>query len=812
LFRQLDPAAWEAAGGNPVRLVALLDAARVAAVLDDPDLLRLLIDVSDDFEHHRRRPEPWFVLAHGSKPIQVAYFAAEFALADCLPIFAGGLGAVAGELLKSASALGVPVVGVGLLYRETSHQWLDAERNQQETWESLDTRDLPIALARTAEGRPLEVRVPLPGRHVVARVWQVDVGGTGLILLDTDVPLNQPQDRTITRRLYPSELGTKLRQELVLGLGGPRALHALGIEPTVVHLNEGHAAFAALERIGGLAREEGLGFDEAVLAAAPGLVFTTHTPVAAGHDYFTPQLANHYLGPVTAELGLPLERVLALGRHDPDDPADSFCPTVLALRLCARRNGVSALHGRVTSHLWRGLWPRVPESEIPVEHVTNGVHLQSWVSPELSVLFDATLGERWRTTPGDVEMWARIDDLPDEELWATRQGARERLVQYARRSLRDQFVRRGADPETLAGCDTRLDPNALTIGFVCRFVAYKRPTLFLADRDRLARLLRSDDRPVQMVFAGKAHPQDGNGKELLREVVQFARDAGVADRVVFLEDFDVGMDRHLSQGADVWLSTPGRPEEACGIGGMKSGINGGLNLSTLDGWWDEAYRESDPPIGWPIGTRDTYDDPARQAAVDAASLYDRLEQEIVPAYYERDASALPRRWIASMKASMSALAPMWSSHRMVQDYAQHIWVPQTDRVEHLLANDGAEARDLAQYLGRLRAAWPEVHVLDVACTRSGDGSGRAVATVALGSLAPSDVAVQLRIDHGDGRAAVHHLLRDAGVGPGGGRRFALTLEPGTLKAESVIAVRVLPSHPGLDDPLSTGIVRWSGDS
>ena len=426
----------------------------------------------------------------------------------------------------------------------------------------------------------------------------------------------------------------------MLGLGGTRALHALGIEPTVVHLNEGHAAFAALERIGRLARE-GLGFDEAVLAATPGLVFTTHTPVAAGHDYFTPQLAAHYLGPVTAELGLPLEPVLALGRHDPDDPADSFCPTVLALRLSGRRNGVSALHGGVTRHLWRGLWPRVPEPEIPVEHVTNGVHLQSWVSPELSVLFDAKLGERWRTTPGDVEMWARLHDVPDGELWATRQVARERLVQYARHWLRDQSVRRGADPKTLAGSETGLDPNALTIGFACRFVAYKRPTLFLADRDRLARLLRSDDRPVQIVFAGKAHPHDGAGKELLREVGQFARDAGVADRVVFLEDFDFAIDRHLSQGADLWLSTPARPEEACGIGGMKSGRQRRVEPEHARRMVGRGVPGIDPPIGWPIGTRDAYDDPARQAAADAASLYDRLEQEIVPAYYDRDAWGYP---------------------------------------------------------------------------------------------------------------------------------------------------------------------------
>jgi len=810
LFHDLDPEAWAASGHNPIRLLSSLSDAQLGVALDDPDVAARLERVTDDFERYRHHAETWFAAEYPSEQLLVAYFSAEFSLADCLPIFAGGLGAVAGEQLKSASALGVPIVGVGLLYHETSHQWLDAEGRQQESWETLRPAHLPITPARDRTGAPVEITIPFPGRELRARVWTARVGRSNLVLLDADIVGNSAEDRGVTRRLYASELDIRIRQELLLGIGGARALARLGIEPQVLHLNEGHAAFAALERVGRLHRE-GLTITQARLAARAGILFTTHTPVAAGHDYFPPDLAARYLGPVAAQLGLPLDEVLAFGRHDPADPADTFCPTVLGLRLAARRTGVSKLHGMVTRNQWRGLWPRVPEPEIPIGHVTNGIHFQSWISPEMNELFNRYLGARWRTTPGDPAMWGRIHAIDDDELWAAHEHARSRMVHFARRWLHLQLERRRASPEQQAAVDDWLDPHALTIGFVGRFVQYKRPTLFLSDPDRLARLLDDPDRPVQIVYAGKAHPKDSAGKQLLRDVARFARDAGLSHRLVFLEDFDLAMDQHLVQGVDLWLNTPRRPLEACGIGGMKNGANGGLNLSTIDGWWDEAWHAADPahaPIGWSIGTEDPYDDVADQDTDDVNSFYELLERDIVPAFYDRDVSGLPRRWIASMKESLSTLSHLWSSHRMVQEYTEQLYVPATRHAASMGEQRAARARSLGDALDRDRAAWPAVTVRQIDARRSTETKDTVTVRVdvELGSLTPDDVTVQLWIDRGDGRAAVSpEPMRPVDSGDGVYHYVSTApLHPGT-----VFAARVVPHHEWLDEPLDTGLVAWS---
>jgi starch phosphorylase len=812
LFARLDPAAGSSALEWPRRLLLGLGRATVEARLAaDPDLAALARAVVDNaVSYEANGTKTWFPQAHRKdRRFEVAYFAAEFALTDSLPVYAGGLGAVAGEFLKSASALGLGLVGVGLLYRETSHQWLDEAGLQQESWEVLDFGRLPIEVARDATGRPARVTVPMPGREVAAQVWTVLVGRNRLYLLDTDVKPNGRADRAITARLYGGDNETRIQQELVLGIGGVRALSVLGHEPDLAHLNEGHSAFAALERISEAMARDDLSFAEARVAAAPGLLFTTHTPVAAGHDYFAPELANRYLEPYASLLGIDLETLCSLGRYRPDDPLDSFCPTVLALRLAGARNGVSRLHGEVTRDQWGGLWPRLPLNEVPIGHVTNGVHFKSWISTEIEDLLDHQLGPRWKTTPGSPEAWKALAAAEDEALWKARCRARARLIEFTRGRRNEQMARRGATAELLSATASLLDPDALTIGFVGRFVAYKRPTLFLRDPDRLERILGDPDRPVQIIFGGKAHPRDEFGKELLREVVEFRHKRHLEHRIVFIEDFDITMDRALSQGVDLWLNTPRRPLEACGIGGMKSGANGALNLSTLDGWWDEVWNDADPasaPIGWCIGTGKHYRDFDEQDAGDAESLYDALEHRIVPAFYERDADGLPRAWLASVRESMSSLAPTWHSHRMVHDYVESFYLPGAHRERWLAAHSGARARELSSALERLRNGWPAIRVAVESLAVAPGGAVQAEIVARLGPLEACDVTVELWVAPVLGEAypmdTEFKALKD------GAAHYSVQV-PQHAGTDAVLVARVLPCHPALADPYVPGLITWS---
>jgi len=813
LFAGLAPAAEPSALEWPRRLLTGLGRAAVERRLaSDPDLAALAASVVEDaIAYQANRSKTWFPKTHKKdRTFEVGFFAAEFALTDSLPVYAGGLGAVAGEFLKSASALGVAVVGVGLLYREASHQWLDDTGLQQESWEVLDFERLPVELARDAMGRPVRVKVPLPARDVVAQVWTVLAGRNRLYLLDTDIKPNRHSDRRITGRLYGGDQETRIQQELVLGIGGVRALAALGHEPEMAHLNEGHSAFASLERIRQAMARHGLSFAEARVAAAPGMLFTTHTPVAAGHDYFPAELANHYLAPYASLLGIDLETLCALGRYRPEDPSDSFCPTVLALRLAGARNGVSRLHGVVTRDQWGGLWPRLPLNEVPIGHVTNGIHFTSWISNEIEEMFDKQIGSSWKTTPRSPATWQQVAGTGDEGLWAARCRARARLIEFTRVRLNEQLARRGAAEARFSATETLLHPDALTIGFVGRFVAYKRPTLFLRDRERLARILGDPDRPVQIIFGGKAHPRDEFGKQLLSEVIEFAHEHHLEDRVVFIEDFDITMDHNLSQGVDVWLNTPRRPLEACGIGGMKAGVNGALNFSTLDGWWDEVWSDADPnaaPIGWCIGTgRRRYEDFELQDAGDAQSLYDTLEHKIVPCFYDRDSHGLPRAWLASVRQSMASLAPTWDSHRMVRDYVETLYLPGARRARWFAAQAGARARELSSALERLRGAWLAVRVLVESATVGPGGSVQADIVADLGSLEPRDVTVQLWVAPTLGEPYPVSTSFE-------GRREHVARYraqvPHQAGLDAFLAARVLPCHPALADPYVPGLITWS---
>ncbi|MFI5035655.1 MAG: alpha-glucan family phosphorylase [Acidimicrobiales bacterium] len=812
LFASLDPEASPGALEWPHQLLRGLGRSRVAELLrGDPEIAELARRVVEDFRSYdATSAATWFPTRHpGRRNLVVAYFAAEYALTDSLPIFAGGLGTVAAEHLKASSSLGVPVVGVGLLYRGTSHQWLDREGRQHEAWDMTSPSQMPIELARDSLGRIVRVTVALPGRDVQVAVYRARVGRNHLLLLDTAVDANSPADQTLTARLYDSDVETRISQELILGVGGVRALAAVDVEPAVLHLNEGHSAFAALEHVRRFMAREGLNFDEARAATRPGILFTTHTPVAAGHDYFAPALARRFLAAYAAPLGIDLEELVSLGRLQPANPDDAFCPTVFAMRLAGHRNGVSRLHGVVTREQWAALWPRLPLKEVPVGHVTNGVHLHSWATRQFNTLLTSMVGGQWRTTPGDPAMWARLRDVDDADLWRVKNDARRELVEFTRRRARQELARRHAPSERVTPV-TLLNPAWLTLGFVGRFVAYKRPTLLLSDPERLARLLTDARRPVQIVFAGKAHPNDESGKQLLANMIEFAAHYDVADRVVFIVDFDTTMDRALAQGADVWLNTPRRPLEACGVGGMKAGMNGALTFSTVDGWWDEASRDADaaaPPIGFTIGTAGPYADEATQDVIDAASLYDVLENEIVPRFYERDERGVPRAWMASVKQSMSTLAPTWDSLRMTREYTESYYLPGHLRVEQLRSGGARSARDRARELARLRASWP---ALSVAVTRRdplAGGAQRVVLEVGLGALDPADLLVQLWVAS---RAGVTRSIDAALQGrEGAGATYVAVLtDPADDPALEVVA-RILPSPIHTDGEAMAGLITWS---
>jgi len=816
LFRRLDSVLWEQAGHNPVLMLGTIDQAKLETAASDEGFLAHLERVSQRLDEYVAGECAWFRRVHdgGDNPL-VAYFSAEFGLTECLSIFAGGLGVLAGDHLKSASDLGVPLIGVGLLYQQGYfRQYLNEAGWQQEAYEENDFHNLPVTLERGGDGSPLTVQVPHPGRQVIVQVWRAQVGRVSLYLLDTNIQANRPEDRDITDQLYGGDREMRLRQEMVLGVGGYRALEALNLEPAVYHMNEGHSAFLALERMRRLMEVHGLSFPEAREAASAGLVFTTHTPVAAGHDYFSSDLVNRYLADYSRALGLSRQDFLALGRRDPDNDGELFCMTTLALRLSAHSNGVSRLHGHVSQKMWQGLWPGVPYDEIPITHITNGVHFQSWVSRDMKALYDRYLGPRWRDEVADQTVWQQTDHIAAEELWRTHERRRERLVAFSRSRLRSQLERRGASQTALEGAAEVLDPEALTIGFARRFATYKRATLLLRDPERLARILNDPERPVQIIYAGKAHPRDNPGKELIRQIVDLARDERFRRRLVFLEDYDMAVARYLLQGADVWLNTPLRPREASGTSGMKAAANGVLNLSILDGWWDEAYQ---PELGWAIGRRESYEDRNYQDQVEAEALYGLLEQEVIPIFYDRGVDGLPRRWIAHMKASIQTLCGFFNTHRMVGEYTGRFYLPTATHCREMTADGMARAKALAAWKTRLRNEWPQVRVESAEAdeiTEIEVGSEFHVrARVFLGSLTPDDVRVELYMGEVD--AADEIVGAEAApmepVGPEGEGSYVYRTDAITCQRSGLhgYTVRILPYHPDLTTSFLPGFIVWA---
>ena len=812
LFTRIDPQLWERSYYNPVKMLGSCSQSRLDAVARDEGFLTALHHIVETLQRHLNRT-PWLA-EQGKNPdsFSIAYFCSEFGLAECLPIYSGGLGCLAGDHLKSAGELGLPLVGVGLLYRYGYfQQYLNADGWQQEYYADQNFDTLPLAPVTDAGGRQLTVSVDMPDRQVQIGLWKVRVGRVDLYLLDTNRPENDDEDRAITAHLYGGDMEVRIKQEIVLGIGGVRALHAVGIQPDICHMNEGHSAFLALERIRELIQRYDISFDEAREQAAASHVFTTHTPVPAGIDRFAPEIIEHYFDGYHQELRLDMEGLLALGRENVSAKDEFFSMAVLALRTASWYNAVSALHGHVSRNMWRNIWPGISESEVPITHITNGVHARSWMSPELINMLDGYLGAGWQKEPSDSG-WQAINEVPDEELWRIHENVRRQLVVWTRRRLRQHLEDCGSDPAQIAAAADALDPNALTIGFARRFATYKRGSLFLRNPDRLRALLDNCDRPVQLIIAGKAHPADSAGKELIRQIIHFGREFKMDRHIVFVENYDIHVARRLVQGCDVWLNTPCRGMEASGTSGMKAALNGVLNCSILDGWWDEAFQND---LGWAIGRGEGYHQNELQDDIESQALYDLLEEHIVPLFYDRDADSIPRKWVGRMKNCISTLAPRFNTNRMVRQYTEQLYLPALRRARQLAKNDLQGSIELAHQKDRLRAAWGRLRIDDVEVNTIqplGVGDDLAlVITVHLADLQPDELSVQVYFGDLDNdgqvpRGQIVNLKHAANLG-GGQHRFSGAIATQNSGRHG-FAVRIVPGGEMFNATVSPGLIYW----
>jgi glycogen phosphorylase len=795
LFATLDPDAWERAGHDPVRLLGEISAARFAELPGDADTVVTVRELADDLATYLQEPR-WYQVEREDDPTlpaAVGYFSMEFGVSEVLPNYSGGLGVLAGDHLKAASDLGVPLIAVGLLYRSGYfRQSLSLDGWQLETYPVLDPQGLPLQLLADTDGAPVLVEVAMPGgRTLKARVWQAGAGRVPLLLLDSDIEENEPELRGVTDRLYGGDQDHRIKQEILVGIGGVRAVRAFCAatghpEPEVFHTNEGHAGYLGLERIRELHERDGLSFDEAVAAVRAGTVFTTHTPVPAGIDRFPLDLVRHYFVDQLLP-GVPMDRVLALGA---EENPNMFNMAHMGLRLAQRANGVSQLHGAVSRGMFGRLWEGFDTDEVPIGSVTNGVHGATWEAREVTAL----LGET-----GPASGQAPREPVSDEMLWELRGALRARLVSEVRRRVREAWLQRGASTPELSWTDHVFDPEVLTVGFARRVPTYKRLTLMLRDKDRLRDLLLDPHRPVQLVVAGKSHPADDGGKALIQEIVRFADDPAVRHRIVFLPDYDMSMARYLYWGCDVWLNNPLRPLEACGTSGMKSALNGGLNLSIRDGWWDEFY---DGANGWAIPTADGIDDPVRRDDLEANALYELLATQVAPAFYER-VDGVPPRWVELVRHTLTTLRPQVQAARMVREYVEDWYAPAARAAARIADDDFGPARELAAYRSRLNASWPRVEIVGVDASGLPDtpevGAPMTVrASVELAGLDPSDVTVEAvvgRVGETDDLAAsVTVAMEHIGAVDGAGERFesVVKLPHAGLTGYTV---RVLPSHP-----------------
>jgi starch phosphorylase len=804
VWRQLDPGLWELTQ-NPWVVLQTVSKDKLQHVLADSAFRKKVDDLLRTKRQAAETPA-WFQQHHPQAPLTcVAYFSMEYMLSEALPIYSGGLGNVAGDQLKAASDLGVPVVGVGLLYQQGYfRQVIDKDGAQQALYPYNDPGQLPITPLRHPNGEWLRLEIALPGYSVWLRAWEVQVGRVKLYLLDSNDAANFPAHRGITSELYGGGPELRLKQELLLGIGGWRLLAALGIKPEVCHLNEGHAAFAVLERALGFMQENAQPFEVALAATRAGNLFTTHTAVAAGFDRFTPTLIEQYLGRYAQEkLGISIQDLLALGRQNPDDSSESLNMAYLAIRGSGSVNGVSRLHGQVSRRLFSPLFPHWPEDEVPIGHVTNGVHHPTWDSAAADDLWTKACGKnRWLGTTETLEQ--DIRRISDESLWQFRTASSKSLVEYARQRLARHYAAAGASPEAVEETRHLFDPNALTLGFARRFATYKRPNLLLHDPERLLRLLSNPQRPVQLILAGKAHPADAAGQALIQKWIQFIRQPEVRSHAIFLSDYDMHLTERLVQGVDVWINTPRRPWEACGTSGMKVLVNGGINLSELDGWWAEAYA---PEVGWGLGDGQEHGtDPAWDAA-EAEALYERLEREVVPEFYTRNEKGIPTAWVARMRESMARLTPHFSADRAVREYTEQHYLPAATAYLSRVANKGTVGKQLVDCQHSLEQKWTTLHFGEVKQQTNGKQRTYEV-DVYLDDIDPKAVRVELYANRVNGGSSVRQEMKRVRqlVGASGGYVYSATVSAARPPAD--YTARVMPHHDGVAIPLEDARILW----
>ena len=826
LYESIDLELWEKVSENPIKFLRTVSLHRLQAASRDHDYLRRYRSVLQQFDDYMAEDaDTWFKRNFPDRKRElIAYFSAEFGLHEALPIYSGGLGILSGDHCKEASDMGLPFIGVGFLYPQGYFtQQINAEGRQEAIYEKIDFTEVPATQAVDLEGNPVVVHVDLPGRTVYAKVWKIQVGRVILYLMDTDVEQNVHQDRELSARLYGGDNEMRISQEYVLGIAGVRTLRALGYEPTVWHMNEGHSAFLSLERI----REQvqaGTQFETAVEIVRAGNVFTTHTPVAAGHDAFPFELVDKFFWQYWGQMGIDRERFLDLARHEHDWGAE-FSMTVLAFRLSAYYNGVSALHGQVSRRMWEHLWPGTPEDQVPIKHITNGVHTGTWLAPEMRALYDRYFSQNWQAEVDCPDVWQMIESVPDEEIRVAHYACKQRMVGFLRARLKRQQLRHGEGHGKLAQIDKVFDPKALTLGFARRFATYKRATLIFQDKARLKRLLNDPERPVQIVFAGKAHPADDYGKALIENIYRLSQEQGFFGKIAIIENYDINVARHLVGGVDVWLNTPRRPFEASGTSGQKAAINGAPNFSILDGWWREGY---DSENGWAIGEEREFKDIDTQDEADALSLYSILEEEVVTEYYDR-----PADWTRRMRSAITTCGPQFSMRRMLSEYANSLYIPAMDSNRAYRENWGETGRQVAHWKQHVRNEWQSVYVAVPELPPSQAKIGEAIeveAQVWPGRLSVNDLAVELvTIAATEGEEATSPGPEQ--LHPVASRTVpmnAVFQEPqdpehhhhddsicfrGILVPEETgkhsFGVRVRPHHPALIHPLEMGLSAWA---
>ena len=817
IFSTIDQVLWRDCQQNPVKFLNSLPQQQLEELANDDFFVQRLKEAAKVQRNYLAR-EGCAYKFDGAKKGEavVAYFSLEYGIGLSLPIYSGGLGILAGDHLKSASDLNIPLVGIGLCYQHGYfRQYMTQDGWQQERYPSHDFEEMSIKVAKDKNGKDVKFNFAMKGETLHVKVWCVEVGRVTLYLLDTNVPENPVHFRGITARLYGGDLEMRLWQEILLGIGGVKALDALGLEPSVIHMNEGHSAFAGLERIRVFMTEHGLSFEAAMEMVASSSIFTTHTPVPAGNDRFPAELMRPYFEPYAQTMGLAYKVFLSLGREDPRDDAEQFCMTVLALKLSRFNNGVSKLHGHVSRNMWQKVWPQYPVEDVPIGAITNGVHMPTWVATDISLLFDRYLGPNWREDPDCAKVWRQTDNIPDAELWRTHERLRERLVDFVRKRLRRQLMNIGARRKEIELADEVLDPRALTIGFARRFATYKRAGLLLKDKERLLKIISDSKQPVQFIFAGKAHPQDNEGKKLIQDLIQFCRREECRMSLVFLEDYDMKIANYMVQGCDIWLNTPRRPLEACGTSGMKAMANGVLQFSTPDGWWDEAYLP-DNSLGWAIGRGEDYNDHEYQDFVESQTLYKVLENDIIPEFYDRGHGSLPRSWIAKVKKALRILGPEFNANRMVEDYTEKAYQPAYSNYATMHKNEFQGAKELAAWRMEVMTKWSSLKVRNIRSETHTDVYVEEpiiiTAEIFLNGLTTDNVQVEIYAGPvgQDGKFARRNTVvmtpeEDMGGGWHVYQGEVMPHEAGRFG----YTVRILPKHELLLDPHSLGLIHWA---